>query len=198
MLLKALIDKNNELLSKQDFSVYIKGLYKLGVLLENACAQAIQHSLAGTFPEESNKKQRFFRTIDYYFRFKWLRFSSQQSLLTRLWHLKSFLIAWDDPALRQSQDKQLRQFIKLKAAIEKSIRRAIHAALLAEVIRLQTEVGIFIEKDWPGIHFDLEFNPERFNAGLIQHLTDCIDGLQGETPADIFQIYHKAARAIVR
>lgn len=196
MLLKALTEKNNELLSKQDFSGYIKSLYELGVLLENEYAQAIQHSPEGTFPEESNKKRRFFRYVDYYFRFKFLRFSSKQSLLTRLWYLKIFLIAWEDPALRQQQDKQLRQFIKLKADIDKSIRRTIHAALLAEVIRLQTEVGIFIEKDWPSIHFNAELNAEGLNAALINHLTDCIDGLQSETPTDIHQIYDKAAQAI--
>ena len=198
MLLRELTKKNNQLLRKADFPAYIDHLHKLGVLLENDFIQAAKNLEARTFPEESNKKQRFFRTIEYYFSFKLLGFSSQKhSLSTRLWNLKSFLIAWEDPALRQQQDKQLRQLIKNKADIDKSFRRTIHAALLAEVIRLQAEVSIFIERDLPGINFDNELTTEGLNAALINRLTDCIDLLQSETPADINQTYDQAVQAIV-
>lgn len=200
MLLTELTEKNNQLLIKADFSAYIDHLYKFGVHFENEFVQAAKNLEHWTFPEESNKKQRFFRAIDDYFRlkFKFLRSPSKQNLSTRLWNLKSFLIAWEDPELRQAQDKQLRQSIKLKADIDKPFRQTIHAALIAEVIRLQSEVSIFTEKEFPAINFDTELNSERLNAQLIQRLTDCISLLQSETPADIHQTYDKAAQAIAR
>ena len=165
-------------------------------MLENEFVQAAKNAIHWSFPEESNKKQRFFRTIDYYFRVKFLCFPSEKSLSTRLWNLKSFLIAWEDPELRLAQDKQLRQSIKLKADIDKPFRQTIHAALIAEVIRLQFEVGIVSEKEFPAINFAAELNSERLNAQLIQRLTDCIGLLQSETPEDISQTYDKAAQAI--
>lgn len=191
-LLRELIKKNNQLLSVGDFSAYIEGLVELGKQLETDFVQDVQRGVKGTFPEEINKKKRFFRSIDYYFNLKFLTFSSEKSLSTRLWNLKAFLIAWDDPVLRQQLDKQLHQSIKLKAEIDKSFRQPIHAALIAEVIRLQTEVSHLLEgQEFPAINFDGELNAE-----LIQCLCDCIRTLESKIPDDIDQIYDQAAKAI--
>lgn len=191
-LLRELIKKNNQLLNVGDFSAYIEGLVELGKQLETDFVQDVQRGVKGTFPEEINKKKRFFRSIDYYFNLKFLTFSSEKSLSTRLWNLKAFLIAWDDPVLRQQLDKQLHQSIKLKAEIDKSFRQPIHAALIAEVIRLQTEVSHLLEgQEFPAINFDGELNAE-----LIQCLCDCIRTLESKIPDDIDQIYDQAAKAI--
>ncbi|TLY47311.1 MAG: hypothetical protein E6K54_06765 [Gammaproteobacteria bacterium] len=198
MLLRELIEKNNQLLTPGHFSAYIKNLYELGVRLENDFVQAAKNRGEGTFPQETCKKQRFFQYIEYYFRFKYLIFPSEKSLATRLWNLKSFLIAWEDPALRQQQDKRLRQSIKLKADIDKSFRVDIHAALIAEVIRLQTEVSIVMQQELPAINFEAELTAEQLNTALINCLRDCIDLLSSQIPEHIDQTYDQAAKAIAR
>lgn len=195
MFLRELTEKNSQLLNAENFSAYIKNLYELGVRLENDFVQAAKNLEEGTFPQETCKKQRFFRYIEYYFRFKYLIFPSEKSLATRLWNLKSFLIAWEDPALRQ-QDKRLRQSIKLKADIDKSFRQSIHAALIAEVIRLQTEVSFFSEQELPAIKFENELTTEQLNIVLINCLRECIYLLSSEIPEHIDQTYDQAANAI--
>lgn len=191
MQFKQLIETNNQLLLEGNFSVYIKHLVQLGNILEKEFVQDVNHCVEGTLAAETDKKKRFFKTIANRFTFKFLCFpSKQQSLCTRLWNLQSFLTAWEDPGLRKQEDKKLRKEITFKGDIDKSFRRSIHAALIAEVNRLQSEVSIFIDKDLAPIHSESK-------AQLINCLTDCIHALKSETPENIDQTFDKAADAIL-
>jgi|GEM_PF-932469 hypothetical protein len=191
MQFKLLIEANNQLLLEGNFSAYIKHLVQLGNILEKEFVQDVNHCVEGTLADEIDKKKRFFKTIANRFTFKFLRFpSKQQSLCTRLWNLQSFLMAWEDPALRKQEDKKLRKEITFKGGIDKSFRRSIHAALIAEVNRLQNEVSVFIDKDLAPIHSESK-------AELINCLTDCICALKSETPEDTDQTFDKAADAIL-
>lgn len=191
MQFRQLIEANNQLLLEGNFSAYIKHLYQLGNILEKEFVQDVNNCVEGTFADETDKKKRFFKTIANRFTLKFLCFpSKQQSLCTRLWNLQSFLMAWEDPALRKQKDKKLRKEITFKGGIDKSFRRTIHAALIAEVNRLQNEVSVFIDKDLPPINCEL-------NVELIDCLADCIRALKSETPEDINQTFDKAADAIL-
>lgn len=191
MQFKQLIEANNQLLLEGNFSAYIKHLIQLGDILEEEFVQDVNNCVEGTFAGETDKKKRFFKTIANRFTLKFLRYpSKQQSLCTRLWNLQSFLKAWEDPALRKQEDRKLRKEITFKAGIDKSFRRSIHAALIAEVNRLQNEVSIIIDKDLAPIHCESK-------AELINCLADCIRALKSETPKDINQTFDKAAEAIL-
>jgi hypothetical protein len=189
MLLNELIESNNQLLLEGDFSAYIKHLYKLGVLLEKDFVQDVKNNAVGTFAEESDKKKRFYKYIAYRFTIKSLYFpSEQQNLYTRLWNLQSFLMAWEDPELRKEEDKKIRLAIKFKGEIDKYFRRRIHAALIAEVVRMQSEVDIIIKKGLSTINCES-------NVELINCLATCISLLKNETPDDdeIKKTYDNAA-----
>ena len=191
MQFKQLIEANNQLLLEGNFSAYIKHLVQLVNILEKDFVQDVNNCVEGTFADETDKKKRFFKTIANRFTFKFLRYpSKQQSLCTRLWNLQSFLKAWEDPALRKLEDRKLRKEITFKGGIDKSFRRSIHAALIAEVNRLQSEVSVFIDKDLAPIHSESK-------AELINCLTDCIRALKSETPENINQTFDKAADAIL-
>ncbi|WP_342228259.1 hypothetical protein [Rickettsiella endosymbiont of Rhagonycha lignosa] len=191
MQFKQLIEANNQLLLEENFSAYIEHLIQLEDILEKEFVQEVNNCAEGTFAEETDQKKRFFKTIANRFTFKFLCFpSKRQDLCTRLWNLLSFLKAWEDPGLRKQEDRKLRKEITFKGGIDKSFRGSIHAALIAEVNRLQNEVSVFIDKDLAPIHSESK-------AELINCLTDCIHALKSETPEDIRQTFDKAADAIL-
>lgn len=109
---KILIQSKQALLN-ENFDEFIKLLYELGLFLEKDFSQDnfIQYS------DFKERKKYFFTFIQN----KINNFSPSipqenniKKLNTRLWNLQSFLIAWEDPGLRDLTRKRERQNIKLK------------------------------------------------------------------------------------
>lgn len=192
MPLNELIESYNQLLLEGDFSSYIKHLYIFGVLLEKDFVQAVEKN-QGTFAEETDKKERFYKYIAHYITESLFNFPpgrvTKESLCTRLWHLQSFLTAWEDPELHKQEDKKLCQAIEHRSNIDEYFLELIYAGLIAEVSRTYQEVNNFLaEKKLVATDFE--------SKGLRGHLADCIRSLKSETPDNSGQIYDEAAKAI--
>lgn len=210
-----------QLIFSGDFSEYLKYLYQLGVRFEKDFILNINHKKI--FEDKSQlerERQNYIQNqIDV------CSFNDASELLnTRLQHLLSLAVAWEDPGLSREKiknstragDKQnetpkkIRQSTKLKKDIDKSIRHAIRVGLMVEVARLRNEtIRIGNETNQFKIKFDTDLkNNERtnpFNKIEISSLEEkkpyeileeCINSINGETPKDIGQIFKKAAKAI--
>ncbi|WP_342220776.1 hypothetical protein [Rickettsiella endosymbiont of Miltochrista miniata] len=192
MPLNELIESYNQLLLERDFSSYIKHLYIFGVLLEKDFVQAVEKNPEGTFAEETDKKERFYKYIAHHITESLSNFPpgrvTKESLCTRLWHLQSFLTAWEDPELHKQEDKKLCQAIEHRSNIDEYFLELIYAGLIAEVARTYQEVNNFLAEKKLS-EFDLK-------KGLREHLADCIRSLKSQTPDNIGQIYDEAAKAI--
>lgn len=194
---KILIQSKQALLN-ENFDEFIKLLYELGLFLEKDFSQDnfIQYS------DFKERKKYFFKFIQN----KINNFSHSipqenniKKLNTRLWNLQSFLIAWEDPGLRDITRKRERQNIKLKKNIDLSYRKAIHVGLIAEVISIQKEINnYFLSNNSEESIKDIDFESTRdigTNRKLIETLTDCIQQLPYEKP-DIKLLFKKIAKAI--
>ncbi|MEN9449577.1 MAG: hypothetical protein RJA83_191 [Pseudomonadota bacterium] len=210
-----------QLIFSGDFSEYLKYLYQLGVRFEKNFILNINHKKI--FEDKSQlerERQSYIQNqIDV------CSFNDASELInTRLQHLLSLAVAWEDPGLSREKiknstragdnqnetPKKIRQSTKLKKDIDKSIRHAIRVGLMVEVARLRNEtIRIGNEANQFKIKFDTDLkNNERtnpFNKIVISSLEEkkpyeileeCINSINGETPKDIEQIFQKAAKAI--
>jgi hypothetical protein len=197
MLSKELTEANKESLLEGNFSGYITRLYELGIFLENNFVQTVKSSSKETVAE-ADKRKRFYNYISERF-FVPSNFPpeqvTQKKLITSLWNLKVFLVAWEDSGLRGTADKELRQTIKFKKDIDKSIRRAIHAALIAEALRVCKEAYVFYGKK---LSVDFSTTDKIPNEICLDKLSDAIELLSSNNkpPEDIEQKFKKAAEAI--
>ncbi len=206
-----------------DFSEDLNCLSQLGACFERDFILSIQDK--EILEDEIKLKKERYRYIQ-------IRIDDEpfhddsESLNTRLQHLLCLTVAWEDPGLRTEINvparlgdketeapKKIRQSIKLKKDIDKSIRHAIHIGLMLETARIRSE-ATRIANETNGnnklkrnFENDLESNkrPNPFDKIEISSLEEkkpyeileeCINSINGETPKDIEQIFKKAANAI--
>jgi len=111
------------------FSKDIKSLHSLGLSLQKSWDQ--QKKAQETTPTQASNSI----TFKQYIREK--NVSSDEKTPNSeecLRNLLCFLIAWEEPELREDTDKKLRQDIKYKQAIDKLDRQSIHVGLFSETI----------------------------------------------------------------
>jgi hypothetical protein len=135
----AYFTQQNKTLYEGNFNRYIRDLYLLGFSLQKSFKR--------------NQKKRNGKNLKIAFR-KFildkitaesteslqLTFNAQDYTI-RLWNLLCFVVAWEDQGLsRDRAQKQLRQQIKHKRNLDRTIRQAIHAGLYAETVRLIVEI----------------------------------------------------------
>lgn len=196
-----LITTSKPLLLNENFDGFIKCLYKTGFYIEKNFLQ-VNIRKHKDLKEEKEKNLNSLNSIQN--RINNLSpnphsKSDPKNLNTRLWHLLIFLIAWDDPGLRDNTKKKERQALKLKKHIDLSYRRAIHIGLIAEIISIQKEINDYLlsknsEENIKNIDFK-STDDIATNKKLIDTLTHCIDVLQSEPP-DSKLIFKNAAKAI--
>lgn len=218
-LMKA--EKAKRLLFLGDFSEYLKYLYQLGVRFEKDFILNINDKKI--FEDKSQlerERQNYIQNQIDVFSFN----DASEFLNTRLQHLLSLVVAWEDPGLSREKiknsigagdkenetPKKIRQSTKLKKDIDKSIRHAIRVGLMVEVARIRNETirkGNEANKFKINFDTDLKNNerPNPFNKIVIpsleekkpiEILEECINSINRETPKDIEQIFKKAAQAI--
>lgn len=203
-----------QLIFSGDFSEYLKYLDQLGAHFEKDFILNINDK---KIFEDKNQlereRQNYIQNQIDVFSFN----DASEFLNTRLQHLLSLAVAWEDPGLSREKikdstradDKQnetpkkIRQSTKLKKDIDKSIRHAIRVGLMVEVARIRNETNQF------KIKFDTELKnnerPNPFNKIMISSLEEkkpieileeCINSINGEPLKDIEQVFKKAAEAI--
>ncbi len=197
LLEKEELMRAKQLIFSGDFFEYLKYLYQLGVRFEQDFVRDIESSSKETVAEESDKRKRFYNYIAKCV-FVLSNFPpeqvTQEKLVTSLWNLKALLVAWEDPGLHGKADKELRQAIKFKKDIDKSIRRAIHAALIAEALRVCKEPYVFYGKK---LSVDFSISDKTTNEICLDKLNNAIQLLSNnKPPEDIEQRFKKAAKAI--
>jgi hypothetical protein len=143
-------EKAKQLLFLGDFSEYLKYLYQLGVRFEKDFILNINNKkiLEDKSQLEKQRQKYIQNQVD-----KQAFNDGSDSLNTRLQHLLSFAVAWEDPGLNRKKikntakvddkesetPKKIRQAIKFKKDIDKSFRHAIRIGLMVEVARIQNE-----------------------------------------------------------
>lgn len=210
-------EKARQLLFLGDFSEYLKYLYQLGAGFEKNFIKTINDKkiLEDKNHLETQRQKYIQHQID-----TQIFNDAPDSLNTRLQHLLSLAIAWEDPGLNREKiknsagvsnkgseaPKKIRHAFKLKKDIDKSFRHAIRIGFMVEIARILNETNEYNEikrnfaKDSKNIKRPNPFNkieiPSLEEKKSFEVLEDCIKSLNGETPEDIEQIFKKAAKAI--
>lgn len=195
-------EKARQLLISGDFPEYLKYLYQLGIHFEENFVRDVESGLIDAALEGSDKRKIFYNYISNRV-FDLSNFPpervTEEKLVTSLWNLKAFLVAWEDSGLCRKADNELRHAIKSKKDIDKSIRRAIHAELIAEALRVCKESYVFYGKK---LSVDFSIADKTPNEICLDKLSDAIELLSSNKPQEdikpkgIEQIFKKAAKAI--